>query len=117
MPHWPARSERSPGVAAAASIGATIRRSAEMARTMRIDPPSSRSERKPHLDFVMTQFGDRCGRHQRAAADDARLPLRKPVRLIIPLDVLPIGLDKIAVPLVERGHADQLDNLAGRPFA
>jgi hypothetical protein len=29
------------------------------------------SERKSHLDFVMTQFWDRYGCHQGAAADDA----------------------------------------------
>src|SRR5690349_14071005 len=69
------------------------------------------SERESNLDLTVMQFGDRRGRHQRAAADDARLPVGKPLGLVIALDVAPIGPDKVTEPPVERRDADLVHQL------
>src|ERR1051326_483693 len=69
------------------------------------------SERESNLDLVVMQFGDRRGRHQRAAADVARLPVGKPPGLVIALDVAPIGPHKATEPLAARRDADLVHQL------
>src|SRR5260221_1179876 len=61
-----------------------------------------RSESKPHLHGVMTKLGNRLWLNQRTAADHAGMPIWQLTGLIVPFDIAPIGLDEIAVPLIER---------------
>jgi hypothetical protein len=73
----------------------------------------SRSKSEADLHFAVLQLGYGDFRDQGAVAHRARRPRRKTPRLVEPFDVAPIGRDEIGVPLVERRHA----NLVQQPHA
>src|SRR6476619_1663119 len=69
------------------------------------------SKRKPdlHLPVDERRYGTRL--EQWTAADDAGLPIGDSIGLVVTLDVAPVGLDEVAVPLIQvrdPGIAEQL---------
>src|SRR5713226_423545 len=72
-------------------------------------------ECKPHLDLVMLQIGNRRRLDQGTTIDHALVPVGKVTCLIEPFDVAPIGLDEVAVPLVQLAHAHLVHELHAEP--
>src|SRR5436309_2450200 len=63
---------------------------------------TAKLKRVPHLNLPVPQWRDGGRRQQWAVSCHAFFPRRDAVFAIEPLDVAPVGLHEIAVPLVER---------------
>src|SRR5262245_16321443 len=65
----------------------------------------------------MPKRGDWLGKNEWAPGDDALVPRRKPLGLVISRDVLPVSFDEVAVPLIEAHDPSLMEHLhaeAGR---
>src|SRR6266849_6560450 len=88
-----------------AASGAAVQGTTGTKRTKtRFMLASEKSKREPDLYLVMSELGNRNRLNQGTIIYHTLLPMREPPCLIVPFDIPPIGLDEVAIPLVEPGH-------------
>src|SRR5262249_11240494 len=76
---------------------------------------SSESESEAYFNLAVAQLRDRNRHDQRTAAGDAGRPVGERDARIVLLDVLPIGLDESAVPLIDGRNARLMEQRHAEP--